>query len=274
MAVTGSMNAKHARSPVIKIVAGENEIFSEEDPDAALNVFYVAKSLLIESSSYFAIVLDSTPERAVVFLPEHDYEVVENWLNLIFNGTLNIQEKLPLAFATIQKYFVFANLVGSEKLKNVITDSFQEHPIDWTLNSLRALQDDYSSLTTIFDIILEYHAWVIVTEGWAGFWGSPDGIVAWNKFICDQDNCSIVNQLLLKIDELNSGRLRKRLICPSDRKDCKWHEHLNDETKAKCPGRNGKPDAVKVVINGIEHWDINDSMLKTNGNAYNEINPA
>ena len=255
---------------MIKIVAGENEIFGEVDPDTPLNVFYVAKSLLLESSSYFSIILDSTPERAVVFLPEHDYEVVENWLNLIFNGSLNLPGEQSLAYDVIQKYFVFADLVGSEKLKNVITDSFQEDLSNWNLNSLRTLQDDYPSLTTCFDIILEYQAWIIVTEGWAGFWGSTVGNTAWNKFICDKDNASIISQLLLKVDELNAGKALKPIICPPDRKDCKWHEHISEETRAKCPRRGGQQEAVKVVINGREDYDFS-GMPQSNGRAYNEI---
>jgi hypothetical protein len=258
---------------VIKIVAGENEIFGEEDPDSPLNVFYVAKSLLIESSSYFSIILDSTPERAVVFLPEHDYEVVEDWLNLIFNGSLNLTSKQSLTYDIILKHFVFADLVGSEKLKNVITDSFQADSSDWSLHSLRKLQDNYPSLTTMFDIILEYQAWIIVSEGWAGFWEFQDGAMAWSKFICDKGNANILIKLHLKVDELNNGKALKPLICPPERRDCKWHEHLSDETKAKCPRRGGNPEAVKVVINGIENWTINDGMLETNGHAYNEINP-
>ena len=64
----------------------------------------------------------------------------------------------------------------------------------------------------MFDIILEYQAWIIVTEGWAGFWGSQDGVMAWNNFICDKDNAKIISQLLLKVDELNDRKALKQLI--------------------------------------------------------------
>lgn len=133
---------------------------------------------------------------------------------------------------------VFADLVGSEKLKNEITNAFQKNPKDWNLDALRKLQDEYPSLTTMFDIILEQLAWVIVTKSWAQFWGSPEGVADWNRFICEKDNSEIINKLLLKIDELNNASLQKSLICPLERRDCKWHEHLTDELKAKCPSRN------------------------------------
>ena len=244
-------------------------MFGEVDPDTPLNVFYVAKSLLLENSSYFAIILDSTPERAVVFLPEHDYEVVADWLNLIFAGKLSLLDKDMLAFDVIKKYFVFADLVGSEKLKNVIMDSFQGDLRGCKLYSLHFLEKEHPALTTCSDIITEYLAYVVVTEGWKEFFRYCGTSPAWSDFMCDRDNAGIINKLFLKVDELNEEKARGTLINPMERKDCKWHEHISEETKAKCPGR--EVDSFEVVINGATKGSINTGVAKTNGHNVMQI---
>ncbi|ETI19781.1 hypothetical protein G647_08794 [Cladophialophora carrionii CBS 160.54] len=247
------MNAKHARSPVIKVVAGENEVFGDDDPAVPLNVFYVSKSLLIENSTYFNIILDSAPGRAVVFLPEHDFLVVADWLDLLFHDRLDLLQKDTLSFDTTEKYLVFADLVGSEKLKNVVVDTVQANVAQYSIYTLRDLQDNHPSLTVCFDIILEHLAYVVVTEGWAQFMNQThsqtetgsdqdhgSGRSAWNDFIADKDNLAIVNKLLLKVDALNGEKAQNTLVSPAEREDCKWHEHLSEETKANCPRRGGK----------------------------------
>ncbi|OCT49874.1 hypothetical protein CLCR_07375 [Cladophialophora carrionii] len=271
------MNAKHARSPVIKIVAGENEVFGDDDPAVPLNVFYVSKSLVIENSSYFNIILDSAPGRAVVFLPEHDYLVVADWLDLLFHDRFDLLHEGALSFDTTEKYLVFADLVGSEKLKNVVLDTVQANVARYSIDTLRDLQDNHPSLTVCFDIILEYLAYVVVTEGWAQFMdqthsqtetgsdqdhgsGRGRGRSAWNDFIAAKDNLGIVNKLLLKVDALNREKAQNTLVSPAEREDCKWHEHLSEETKAKCPRRSGKKS--KVLPSGIL---VNEGTPRTDG---------
>ncbi|EXJ61853.1 hypothetical protein A1O7_02283 [Cladophialophora yegresii CBS 114405] len=247
------MNAKHARSPVIKIVAGENEIFSDDEPAVPLNVFYVSKSLLLENSTYFNIILDSAPGRAVVFLPEHNYLVVAVWLNLLFHDCLDLLHEDALLFHNMEKYLVFADLVGSEKLKNVVIDTMQANVARFSIYALRDLQDHHPSLTVCFDIILEYLACVVVMEGWRHLmdraetesdydqlYGSANFKGCWADFITDHGNLDIVNKLLLKVDDLNREKAQNTLISPAEREDCKWHEHLTEQAKANCPRRPGK----------------------------------
>jgi hypothetical protein len=228
---------------VIKIVAGENEVFGDEEADAPLNVFYVSKSLLLENSVYFNIILDSAPGRAVVFLPEHDYLVVADWLDLIFHDRLDFLHEDSLSFDDLQKYLTFADLVGSEKLKNAVIDIMQANVAHHSIYALRDLQDNHPSLGVCFDMILEYQAYIVVTEGWARFMARTGSDQeqgrCWDAFIADKDNLGIVNNLLLKVDDLNREYAQKILICPTERDDCKWHDHATDETKAKCP-RNGR----------------------------------
>ncbi|KIW70173.1 hypothetical protein, variant [Phialophora macrospora] len=272
MTRTGMMNAKHARSPVIKIVAGENEVFGDEEADAPLNVFYVSKSLLLENSVYFNIILDSAPGRAVVFLPEHDYLVVADWLDLIFHDRLDFLHEDSLSFDILRKYLTFADLVGSEKLKNVVIDTMQANVAHHSIYALRDLQDNHPSLSVCFDIILECQAYIVVTEGWARFMartGSDQEQGGWDGFIADKDNLDIVNKLLLKVDDLNKEYAQKSLICPTEREDCKWHDHANEETKAKCP-RND-PTKQNSQATSVPDWSVYDGTpTTTDGYAYRD----
>ncbi|OQV05909.1 hypothetical protein CLAIMM_10565 [Cladophialophora immunda] len=233
MAAPPAMTSNHARSPVIKVIAGEDEIFGEEDPDVALNVFHVSKSLLLENSN--ALTKSSSSE--------------------------------PLKFGDVQRYFKFADLVGSEKLRNTIMDSMQDVPMDhWDLDSLLVLDSEYSSsLASLWDFVLECLAYKIVVGGWAEFTGPErdhEGSV-WGAFVSKTDNIALLNRLLLKVDQLHEEKDHHRLVAPTARKDCKWHEHASDDTKAKCPRNATAPwkamVAYKDLVNG------HGTVVETNG---------
>ncbi|KIX94783.1 uncharacterized protein Z520_09473 [Fonsecaea multimorphosa CBS 102226] len=259
MAAPPAMSSNHARSPVIKIIAGEDEIFGEENPDLPINVFHVSKSLLLENSKYFAIILDCSPERTTVRLPTSDHEVIADWLDLIYQGALTKSSSgEPMTFEDVERYFKFADLVGSEKLRNTIMDSMQDVPLDhWDLNSLLLLENEHcSSLGGLCDYVLECLAYKIVVGGWAEFIKQDrgGGDVIWRSFISDAANIDLLNRLLLKVDQLNEEKDHNRLVAPSARKDCMWHEHASDDTKTKCP-RNASPPwkdmlAYKDIVNG------------------------
>ncbi|OAP64320.1 hypothetical protein AYL99_00292 [Fonsecaea erecta] len=259
MAVSPAMTSSHARSPVIKVIAGEDEIFGEESPDLPINVFHVSKSLLLENSKYFAIILDSSPDRTTVRLPTNDYDVLADWLDLIYQGALTKSgSSEPLTFDDVQRYFKFADLVGSEKLRNTIMDSMQDVPMHhWDLNSFWLLNAKYSSsLGGLCDYVLECLAYKVVVGGWAEFTGRDrdDEESTWATFVSEATNLELLNRLLLKVDQLNQEKDHNRLVAPATRKDCKWHEHAGDDTKAKCP-RNALPSwqamvTYKDVVNG------------------------
>ncbi len=201
-----------------------------------------------------------------MFLPEHDYEVVADWLNFIFTSSLSLSGTQALdSLDVIKKYFVFADLVGSEKLKNVIVDSFQRDLTIWGLSSLRLSVKDYPSLATCSDIIIEYWAYLIVTGGWMQFINDYGGTSTWSRFIRHIDNAGSLNTLFARVDEVNERKAGGTLINPMERKDCKWHEHISEETKAKCPRRGD--ESLEVVINGATKGFIDTGMAKTNGHV-------
>ncbi|KIW86821.1 uncharacterized protein Z519_12607 [Cladophialophora bantiana CBS 173.52] len=245
MAAAPAMTSQHARAPVIKVIAGEDEIFGEEDPDVPLNVFHVSKSLLLENSKYFAIILDSSPDRTTVRLPTQDHDVLADWLDLIYQGALNKStSSKPLTFDDVERYFKFADLVGSEKLRNTVMDSMQDVPLDhWDLRSLWTLDAHYPSLEDLCHYILECLAYKIVMNGWADFTAADRNCEGnmWYDFVSNMNNIELLNALLLKVDELSMLKDKNMLVAPTDRRDCKLHEHASDDTKAKCPRKDWRP---------------------------------
>ncbi|OAL38938.1 hypothetical protein AYO20_01689 [Fonsecaea nubica] len=259
MAAPPAMTSSHARAPVIKVIAGEDEIYGEEDADVPLNVFHVSKSLLLENSKYFAIILDSSPDRTTVRLPTSDHDVLADWLDLIYQGglTKSGNHPQPLAFKDVQRYFKFADLVGSEKLRNTIMDSMQDVPLGhWDLKSLCTLDAEYSSdLGVLQDYVLDCLAYKIVVGGWAEFTGSDRDSPGstWRDFVSETANTGLLNQLLLRVDKLNEEKNHHHLVAPMAQRDCKWHEHVSDDTKAKCP-RNTTPAWTPLTAyNGLKN---------------------
>ena len=59
------------------------------------------------------------------------------------------------------------------------------------------------------------------------------------------ENHDLLNKLLLKVDELNAvAKHGGRIISPAGRSDCQWHEHVSEETKARCARNNRKQSST------------------------------
>jgi hypothetical protein len=251
-------------------VAGEHEVFEgsslgETTPGLPINVFYVSRSLLLENSTYFNILLDCAPDRVVVFLPEDDHKIVSDWLDLIYQADRVPRRCVPpLPVDSVQKYLAFAKLVGSEKLRNVIVDNWQAAIANKTVWNLADLQKDDSSESPCFDLVLEYQAYIAVTEGWAGFMQhcQLEQGKNWLSFMSTPENANVTEALLIKIDELHQDKNRGGLADPRTPNSCKWHEHASAESQAECARIRGErntsdnttgPQAtlpIREVLNG------------------------
>jgi hypothetical protein len=191
----------------------------------------------------------------VVFLPEHDYEVVAAWLDLLYQGTLDLPLKQNVDATYVQKYFKFADLVGSEKLKNEVMDALQKRSLwSWSLDWITALERAGLSSSPAMDYVFECLAYRIIVGGWVHFTSTHrlgTGEKIWYEYMSEPRNHQNVARLYSMLDQLNNEKDRKALICPQTRKDCSWHEHMTEEARAKCH-RNGEQTMRKD--NGGTIW--------------------
>ena len=211
-------------------------MYNGDEPDVAINAFYVPKSLLLQNSMYFNIILDSSPERTTVRLPLKDHRILADWLDLIYQGNLSNILAAKFDPDQVKEYFEFADLMGSEILKNSVMDSIQKiDPDYWTLEDLSVLESYGNLLSRVKEYVLECLASKIAVRGWAGIIDKKrgDGENDWATFVGNEENLGLLNNVLLKVDELNATKRSGGVFFGNG---CKWHEHLSDETKANCPG--------------------------------------
>lgn len=228
---------------MIKVIVGDEEIFETKPGEAgpvAVNVFHVNKSFLVQHSKYFAILLDTAPQREVIRLPVKETEIVEDWLNVLYRDEL--VDGMPYLRgadqARVREYLDFADLVGSHQFKNWVMDQVQAYGLFGpSLEMLSSLRTSNASMSKMADFMVECVAHKIVSDGWAAFTRSDRDRKgnAWNDFIRNKANIPLVNRLLLKEDELLELQRQGKCICPYDREDCKWHEHPDEDDEKACP---------------------------------------
>jgi len=223
---------------------GTDEEYEEEQTGAG--VFYVHRSLLIQNSKYFAGLLNSNSqyEMEVVYVKLTHANALEDWMDALYRGSTGIAlSGLDVHISeSVKHYFEFADLVGSEWLKNMVMDELQKRGAErWDLNSLRAVPTLSSSMALLADFIVENAAYRIVENGWASFMGSDGGTegTEWNEFVTDKANMGLLQDVMLRIDKLHKEKDQGKLVCPSKRKDCRWHEHTDKEDEKQCPRYGG-----------------------------------
>lgn len=254
----------HARSPNIRVVVGKWDEYADTDSGLVqLNVFYINKSFLIQHSRYFAILLDTAPPRDVVRLqiPNNDnhatcsgdkeeYQVFADWLDAMYRSEDGGSKLDVWEYSDVNQRMEFADFVGSTKYKNFVMDSIQRLPIEtWGVGELDSLDLVRESADLYVDYALECLAYRVVTKGWTNFTGADgsDDIRGWKAFLEQQsDTFGILNKLLVRIDELNETKDAGKLVDPTARKDCKWHEHT-EEDREKCPRYHPKESVGGVV---------------------------
>ncbi|KAJ9502741.1 hypothetical protein LTR99_009357 [Exophiala xenobiotica] len=261
-AVAAGMTAHHARSPNIRVIVGQWDEYADTDSGLVqLNVFYINKSFLVQHSRFFAILLDTAPPRDIVRLqiPNNDrlcddkeeYEVFADWLDAMYRweeggSKLDVRE-----YWDINQRLEFADFVGSPKYKNMVMDSIQQHPSnEWSVRELDSLTLLVGSADLYVDYAIECLAYRIVTEGWTVF-AQADRVEdnnEWQEFLrheSEQFELGSLKKLLVRVDELNEAKDAGKLIDPTARKDCKWHEHTNEE-REKCPRYRQEENVVGV----------------------------
>ena len=179
--------------------------------------------------------------------------MVADWLDLLYTGTLSSHNndddndnKRILTAEDVQKYFKFADLVGSEKLKNTVMDAMQELPLShWGLEWPVALERLGLYNSPLMNYIFECLAYRMVLRGWKRFANARPAAanrIHWFEFISDTNNRDHLWRLLGKLDGMNFRKDGCALVAPDERRDCKWHEHLTKESKERCyrnvAGRN------------------------------------
>ncbi|KAK5238425.1 hypothetical protein LTR47_000168 [Exophiala xenobiotica] len=261
------MTAHHARSPTIKVIVGQRDGYVDTVSGLIqLNAFYINRSFVIQHSRFFRILLDTAPPRDIVRLqiPNHasfsgdkeEYEVFADWLDALY-GLEEGGSKLDVwSLLDVEQRMQFADFVGSSKYKNLVMDSIQQHSIEkWDLIELLRLDDAEESEDLYVDYALECLAYNIVKKGWATF-TNFDRIEErdnWKLFMQQQSyTFRSLRKLLLRVDELNEAKDAGKLIDPTARKDCKWHEHT-DEDRKECPRYHRKENVVGVVSHQTEN---------------------
>lgn len=229
---------------------GKIDVCDETDPNVLLNVFYVSRTLLAENSSYFANILNHlryTSDLLEVKLRDFRPDTFAGWLDVLYQGTLARRHPYGLTFFEMKEYIGLAHFLGSESLENELMDSVQEvSEGEVHLEYLRRLEKNGLDSSPLADFVIECLAHQIVTTSWAAFATDmrdmADGFntnATLDNFISNDRNLANFNRLLAKVDELNKDKDQQVLVHPKARRDCKWHQHANDEARAECP-RNKK----------------------------------
>lgn len=242
------ISQRHARSPAIQVIIGDEEVFLEtETGDITMNVFFVNKSFLVEHLPYFANLLASPPSGDVVHLqiPEplctsdntEGFRVFEDWLDALYQGTVERINAAPLKDFELSQRLDFADLVGSPCFKNLMMDTIQQRDIEtWTVDQVDGLEMMPKSASMYVDYAIECVAYRVVTQGWTRVMDADLGVCVsrWKLFFQKARNMDTFTRLLSRIDKLHKAKDSHALINPAERKDCEWHEHT-DEDREKCP---------------------------------------
>ncbi|KIW19291.1 hypothetical protein PV08_03585 [Exophiala spinifera] len=251
------MDVKHARSPVIKVIVGDDEDFVDTaEGRIQPNVFYVHKSFLVHHSRYFRTLLDSAlPHDITVIrlqLPEGcDYEMFASWLTVLYadEGTLNDLSRSE-ELGEIRSLFAIASFLESSSSKNLLLDAIQRrNPRRWTLVDLQACREDELANELLYDYVLECVAYSIVVpkmdpDEWSdhidvyiftstfyhGFY--PGHEYGDSDYRSHSRDCW--EDVVHRIGELREDKYKDKLKNPGKRKDCKWHEHT-DQDRIECP---------------------------------------
>ncbi|EXJ83556.1 hypothetical protein A1O1_07179 [Capronia coronata CBS 617.96] len=287
------LTAEHARSPMIKIILGSEEQYGGTDTateqnqsqnqsptptrneDLPVNVFYVNRSLLIEKSTYFAILLDNTsPQRTVVYLPQthSDTEIFTLWLNSVFRGSLadNAADSVISLDkpGRLAKCFDFADFVGSYRFKNQIMDAIQMQGTGFLdLRYLRHMKTWGPSTALLKECVLECLAYKIASRGWAeveeiadgGGDGGDGGDT--NLEWVNGHNDVLMHRLTARVEVLESFEMtideqgvKGGLVDPSQTRDCRWHEHTAKD-KVMCDRYRAEEHVSGTVVQGGSYGD-------------------
>lgn len=231
---------------MIKIIIGSEEQYdnSGANTELPINAFHVNESLLTQNSRFFAILLNSSPTRTVVYIPKLDLEATEIWLNYLFRGEIATDGFKLDNLQHLAKCFEFANFVGSPDFYNQIMDSIQTQGVDGLgLEHLGDIDPEGwgDRVLRFQDYVIECLAYRVVSRGWDDFLDSQ-GV---DKHVKDISALShtgvepkVLNALSKKVARMMQDKKQGKLVNPSERKDCKWHEHKPTD-KMKCPRSAG-----------------------------------
>ncbi|KAK4939461.1 hypothetical protein LTR10_020267 [Elasticomyces elasticus] len=252
--VKAGMTTSHARSRTVKVFIRQvhvdddgrwpaQSIYEPDPDDIRMTVFNVHTSFLGEHAQYFAGMPDCDNALVPVSEPTRisdnikAYHVFEDWLDAMYQGKIERINSIPLKDFELQPHFDLADFLVSTFFKNVIMDTIQQRGIDtWTVDQVKGLHMMRKSAFMYVDYAIECMAYRIVTRGWTGVMDADLGVCVtkWKEFMREGRNIDTFNELLARVDILHKAKDTNNLICPTDLKDCKWHEHTDDDRK-ECP---------------------------------------
>ncbi|KIW40559.1 uncharacterized protein PV06_07745 [Exophiala oligosperma] len=239
------MSAVHAQSPAIKVIVGDEGDFVKTPTDLIQsNVFYVNKSFLVHHSRYFKILLDTAPPRDVVRLQPPkgcDAEMFGCWLDALYQGKVDLSEDTAGGgLPELRGTYAFANFLGSSTFKNLIVDAVQSEWAldDWAPPDLFVATCDDPATDLLDDYVLECVAYKILKQGWTKDGSEED----WDYVVADEstendhvpDRSTSFLRLVQRVDRLREEEVRGRLMDPTKRVDCRWHEHATMESRRQC----------------------------------------
>ncbi|EXJ87420.1 hypothetical protein A1O3_04380, partial [Capronia epimyces CBS 606.96] len=174
-------------------------------------------------------------------------------------------------FSRLDQCFQFADLVGSNRFQNHVMDAIQGQgtaSASASVVNTGSRSGSGSGMDLFRDYVLECVAYRIVTRGWVEFMqdgggggvggdgvgdgGDVGGGVSGGVDVDDDDGVggsgvhtdtntavkvSLLSALSAKVDQVNGEKEKERglgLISPSERRDCKWHQHHTEGERRMC----------------------------------------